>query len=110
MSELNSCDHCGGLSPQHLRRCLHCEAPSLPRKLLVGVVGGALATVLMACYGAPGGFRSTPQEPPCNPAEDSDKDKSCHPYDCDELNPDIHPRAVDLPGDGIDQNCDGKDG
>jgi hypothetical protein len=27
--------------------------------------------------------------------------------DCDDSNPGIHPGAVDLPGDPIDQDCDG---
>jgi arylsulfatase A-like enzyme len=29
--------------------------------------------------------------------------------DCDDDDPSIHPAAVDIPGDGIDQNCSGRD-
>ena len=29
--------------------------------------------------------------------------------DCDGLNPEIHPRGLDIPGDGVDQNCSGAD-
>lgn len=30
--------------------------------------------------------------------------------DCDDSDPTVHPGAVDVPGDGRDANCDGKDG
>jgi arylsulfatase A-like enzyme len=30
--------------------------------------------------------------------------------DCDDGNPEIHPGAVDVPGDGVDSDCDGTDG
>ncbi|HXJ21694.1 MAG TPA: sulfatase-like hydrolase/transferase [Polyangia bacterium] len=29
--------------------------------------------------------------------------------DCDDSDPDVHPGAVDLPGDGVDADCDGQD-
>jgi len=29
--------------------------------------------------------------------------------DCDDRDPDVHPGAVDLPGDGLDADCDGQD-
>jgi arylsulfatase A-like enzyme len=29
--------------------------------------------------------------------------------DCDDRDPDVHPGALDLPGDGIDADCDGED-
>ncbi|MFZ5480237.1 MAG: MopE-related protein [Myxococcota bacterium] len=31
------------------------------------------------------------------------------PYDCDDADPDFHPCALDVPYDGIDQNCTGGD-
>jgi Ca2+-binding RTX toxin-like protein len=40
---------------------------------------------------------------------DADRDGVRFPADCDDTNPAIHPGAVDIPDDGIDQNCDGVD-
>jgi hypothetical protein len=41
--------------------------------------------------------------------EDKDFDGSPIPSDCRDGNATIHPGAPDAPGDGIDQNCDGRD-
>ena len=40
---------------------------------------------------------------------DDDLDGSPAPIDCDDHNPAVHPGAVDVPGDGIDQDCSGAD-
>lgn len=40
---------------------------------------------------------------------DADGDGVKPPADCDDHAPGTFPGAVDVPGDGIDQNCDGKD-
>jgi hypothetical protein len=67
----------------------------------------AFAVTLMACYGLP----------PCQETADADRDgyPICldngglgQPEDCDDQNASIHPGAEDPPGDGVDQNCDGR--
>jgi len=45
------------------------------------------------------------------PADDIDGDGfSVDDGDCDDSNAEVHPSAVEVPGDGIDQDCDGSDG
>jgi hypothetical protein len=41
--------------------------------------------------------------------DDVDLDGSLEDVDCDDTNPNIFPSAVETPGDGIDQDCDGLD-
>jgi hypothetical protein len=41
--------------------------------------------------------------------KDDDRDGVPDPPDCDDTNPAIHQGAGDVPDDGVDQDCDGKD-
>jgi hypothetical protein len=51
-----------------------------------------------------------PQGPPPPPGPvDADGDGVVAGQDCDDANPAIRPGARDIPGDGIDQNCDKRD-
>ena len=49
----------------------------------------------------------------CPPGEDHDDDgfrgSTYGGPDCDDIDPGIHPAARDIPGDGIDQDCNGCD-
>ena len=40
---------------------------------------------------------------------DEDGDGFEYGIDCDDQNPDIHPEAEEIPGDGIDSNCNNDD-
>ncbi|MDD5310055.1 MAG: putative metal-binding motif-containing protein, partial [Deltaproteobacteria bacterium] len=57
-------------------------------------------------------FPDEPDEPPCSDFDgDGYIDCACAPpgtpnLDCDDSNPDIHPGATEICGDGIDQDCD----
>lgn len=110
---LRACFSCNGFLPQDFASCPHCDAPAaapaaspsrigkLAAQAAAIVAGAAVSMTLMACYGVP----------PCDSGDDNDNDGYCRSTgeDCNDRNPRIHDYATDIPGDGIDQDCDGAD-
>jgi hypothetical protein len=45
----------------------------------------------------------------CQRRRDADQDGTPVALDCDDADPAVRPEAMDPPGDGVDQNCDGRD-
>jgi hypothetical protein len=105
-------------------RCPACNTTNL-RGLLSwagALVGGlTMSTTLSACYGAPcasAGDSDCPDRdyvPTCAMAssqpqiDDVDQDGYCKLQDCNENDKGVNAAARDIPRDGIDQNCDGRD-
>lgn len=104
---LVTCAACGGLIPEACTACLHCDARRgsrvrrLARAAAAVAGGGAFLVTLAACYGAPRHV--------CSPEQDKDHDGYCGANDCDDGNPAIHARAQEIPGNGVDEDCDGVD-
>jgi len=60
--------------------------------------------------GFAGPWECQPGYPNCNAEELNKHPEQLSKLDCNDRDASIHPGAVDPPGDGIDQNCDGADG
>jgi len=120
MSSLKTCQSCNGFLPSGVRLCPNCGTQIQASGRLAGplktvgtvLLGSAIAMTLSACYGAPiqcddngcGG------EQTCQPGElDQDQDGFCGAYDCNDEDPTVYLWADEIPGDGIDQDCDGND-
>ena len=104
------CERCTALIPEGLHGCPSCGAAASPSGteirsaalLLLGLTAlGGCDDKAVALYGA---------EVTDTGLIDGDGD-GYSPYDgdCDDNNPDIHPEAVETPGDDVDSNCDGED-
>jgi hypothetical protein len=134
MSNILVCKHCRGPMPAACSACPHCKRakPRRRRPSRFGTrikqlaLGASASMTLTACYGAApappswnptstGGTSSRVEFPTCDElaenlrTPDTDTDGYCGIFDCDESDPKINAAAVDIPGDGIDQNCNGED-
>lgn len=111
MNQLGTCTNCEGYVPTGATTCPHCDAgSSLTKRLLTLAGGGAMAVTLMACYGMAPQYRHHGPPEPTTTSCDTDGDGLCAPEDCNDNDPGIHPGADDPDGDGIDQDCNGRDG
>ena len=50
-----------------------------------------------------------PNDADCDDPGETSLSQIRQPFDCDDTDPDVNPSRRDLPGDGVDQNCDGVD-
>lgn len=117
---MRACPACPGFVPDHCTSCPHCGAGgsrwSRLARALAGLAGGAAAAVtLAACYGAPPYIDTCPDSdrdgwfPGCY-NDDLSCDEDDPNCDCDDGDPYVNPGATDPLGDGLDRDCDGKDG
>jgi Putative metal-binding motif len=60
-------------------------------------------------YDGEWGHPPAPGGGPPTPGVDADHDGFSPPVDCDDFNSRVHPGAVEVPNDGIDQDCNGAD-
>ena len=126
MRIIRPCSSCAAPVTLKMTRCPNCTRTNplgvLARaaSTLATVVGGlSISSTLAACYGAPCANPGTGCHPRPAPTcdevskqpkiDDADGDGYCLAYDCDEKDPKINAEADEIPGDGLDQNCNGSD-
>jgi hypothetical protein len=126
MRAIRPCPSCAAPVTLKMTRCPHCNRAhplgmlARTAHALAAVAGSfTISGTLAACYGAPCADAHDTScidvIPSCSqvssqPAvDDVDRDGYCKAQDCNENDKQFNAAAHDLPGDGLDQNCDGKD-
>lgn len=74
-----------------------------------GLTPGTSYRYRVATWDAYGAVSYSTEKVCTTQAGDADGDGYLPPADCNDSNASIHPGAYDIPGDGIDQDCDGQD-
>jgi hypothetical protein len=129
MRMIRPCSTCGGPVTIRMMQCPHCSSRNLrgvvarAASVVAAFAGGlTVSGTLAACYGGPcatpndsdcpdNGYVPTCAELSTQPmVDDKDGDGYCKASDCNENDKTINRAAKDTPGDGVDQNCSGRDG
>lgn len=117
MFSMKRCHHCDGFIPSLKFQCPNCDrvskfqfAPRAMKTFVTLVAGSAVAMTLSACYGSPVANPSYYNDDSCQVpgSVDYDGDGFCE-LDCDDTDENVNPWAYDVPGDEVDQDCDGTD-
>jgi len=74
-----------------------------------GLTPGTSYRYRVATWDTYGAVRYSVEKVCTTQAGDADADGYLPPADCNDRDASIHPGAFDIPGDGIDQDCDGED-
>lgn len=81
--------------------------------LLLGLAVGPMTSCAVAMYGIAPGKPDCCETGDTSSVADADDDgfvdQDAGGDDCDDSDPEVNPDAEEIPGDGVDSNCDGED-
>lgn len=113
MSVMMPCPECSRHARVTDDGCPHCGASLRGGRRTSALVALGL-TALIGCTATPKyGTTDTltvPTDVECDvDADGFESEALCAGEDCDDEDEEIHPEAIEVPGDGVDSNCDGED-